>query len=148
MKLILTQEVAGLGDAGDAVEVRDGYGRNFLIPQGRAMLWTRGADKQVVAMRRARAVRQVRDLDHAREVKARLESLSISYQARVGTSGRLFGSVTVLDVLEAVRRAGGPELDRHSVVIPAPIKAVGAHQVLVRLHPEAEATLRIEVVPS
>ncbi|HEY8372038.1 MAG TPA: 50S ribosomal protein L9, partial [Pseudonocardiaceae bacterium] len=90
MKLILTQEVSGLGGPGDIVEVKDGYGRNYLMPRGLAIRWTKGGEKQVAAIRKAREVRQIRDLDQAREVKAQLEGLTITVPARSGASGRLF----------------------------------------------------------
>src|SRR3954451_13649033 len=107
MKLILTQEVTGLGAPGDVVEVKDGYGRNFLVPRGLALRWTRGAEKQIDTIRRTRAARAVHDKSHAQELKGQLEGLSVRLTARAGTGGRLFGSVTVADVIDAVRAAGG-----------------------------------------
>src|SRR5579875_2407290 len=105
VKLILTREVAGLGLAGDVVDVADGYGRNFLVPRGAAIAWTKGAEKQIVQIKRARAAREIRDLDHAREVKTDLEKLAVSLQARAGKDGRLFGSVTTADIAAAVKSA-------------------------------------------
>lgn len=148
MKLILTQEVTGLGEPGDIVEVKDGYGRNFLVPRGLAMGWTKGAEKQIAAIRKARQVREVRDLGQARQIKSELESLDVRLAAKAGETGRLFGSVTVADVVAAVQACGGPELDRRRVEIGAPIKTLGAHQVSVRLHPEVAATIAVEVVAS
>ncbi len=147
MKLILTQEVTGLGGPGDIVEVKDGYGRNYLVPRGLAMGWTKGAEKQIVGIRKARQVREVREVGQAREIKNELEALSVRLSAKAGETGRLFGSVTVADVVAAVQACGGPELDRRRVEIGAPIKSVGAHQVSVRLHPEVSATITLEVVP-
>ena len=148
MKLILTQEVAGLGAPGDVVEVKDGYGRNFLVPRGVAMLWTRGGEKQITSIKRARSAREIRDLGHANEVKAQLEQLKVMLSARAGTGGRLFGSVTPAEVQEAVKAAGGPELDKRRIELAAPIKSTGQHQVQVRLHPEVTATFGVSVVPS
>ncbi len=147
MKLILTQEVTGLGGPGDIVEVKDGYGRNYLVPRGLAMGWTKGAEKQIVGIRKARQVREVREVGQAREIKNELEALSVRLSAKAGETGRLFGSVTVADVVAAVQACGGPELDRRRVEIGAPIKSVGAHHVSVRLHPEVSATITLEVVP-
>src|SRR5207244_1265472 len=110
MKIILTQEVTGLGAPGDVVEVKDGYGRNYLLPQGFAILWTRGAEKQIALIKRARTAREIRDVGHANEVRAQLEGLKVSLAVRAGTGGRLYGSVTPADVTDAVKRAGGPEL--------------------------------------
>jgi large subunit ribosomal protein L9 len=145
MKLILTQEVTGLGGPGDVVEVAGGYGRNYLVPRGLAMRWTRGAEKQVDLIRRARSAREIRGLDDAKEAAGRLASLHVRLQTRAGGGGRLFGSVSPADIAAAVKSAGGPELDRRRIEIKNPIKTVGAHQVSVRLHPELTATLDIEV---
>ena len=146
MKLILTQEVTGLGAPGDVVEVKDGYGRNFLVPRGLAMIWTRGSEKQIDSIKRARNAREVRGVEHARELKVQLEGLSVSLPARAGETGRLFGSVTVADVVDAVRGAGGPTLDKRRVSIPTPIKTLGTHAVEVRLHPDVLAKLPLSVV--
>ena len=148
MKLILTQEVAGLGGPGDVVEVKDGYGRNYLVPRGAAIRWTRGGEKQVTSIRRGREVRDVRDLGQADEIKGRLESLSVTVPVRAGSGGRLFGAVTGADIVEAVAKAGGPAVDRRRIEIGQPIKTVGAHQVTVRLHPEVTATVSVDVVAS
>ena len=146
MKLILTQDVTGLGAPGDVVEVAPGYGRNYLVPQGLAILATRGAEKQIATIRRAREVREVRDLGQANEIKAQLSGLKVRLPARSGDGGRLFGSVTSTDVVEAVNKAGGPKLDRRLITLAAPIKALGNHTVKVKVHPEVEATLTLEVV--
>jgi large subunit ribosomal protein L9 len=146
VKLILTQDVPNLGAPGDVVEVKDGYGRNYLVPRGFAILATKGAEKQVATIRRAREVREVRDLGHAQEIKAQLADLAVTLPARAGDGGRLFGSVTTADVVEAVTKAGGPTLDRRLVSLDAPIKAVGTHTATVKVHPEVEATVTLQVV--
>ena len=147
MKLILTQDVTGLGAPGDIVEVKDGYGRNYLLPRGLAVVATRGAEKQVDAIRRARKSREIRDLGHAREVAQQLGSLAVTVKAKAaGDSGRLFGSVTSADVVDAVRAAGGPALDRRAVDMPSQIKTVGQYPVTVRLHPEVTTELEVAVV--
>ena len=146
MKLILKQEVSGLGGPGDLVEVADGFGRNYLLPQGKAMLATKGAEKQIAAIRRAREVRDVRDLGSAKSVASELAALTVTLPARAGEGGRLFGSVTAGDVVDAVSKAGGPKLDKRRVVLNAPIKALGSHTVTVKVHPEVDATVTVEVV--
>jgi len=146
MKLILTQEVTGLGAPGDVIEVKDGYGRNYLLPRGLGVVWTKGGEKQVTQIKRARGAREIRDLDHANEIKADLEALTVTLTTRAGETGRLFGSVTVADVADAVRTSGGPDLDKRKIEIGTPIKTVGAHQVTVRLHPEAVAVVDLNVV--
>ncbi len=146
MKLILTQEVSGLGAPGDIVEVKDGYGRNYLVPRGHAIRWTRGAEKQIASIRKAREVREIRDHGTAEQVKGQLEGLSVTLPARSGASGRLFGAVTVADIVRAVRAAGGPEIDKRRIEVGNPIKTLGTHQVSVRLHPEVTATVTVDVV--
>jgi large subunit ribosomal protein L9 len=146
MKLILTHEVTGLGEPGDIIEVKDGYGRNYLIPRGFAIRWTRGGEKEVASIRRARKVREIKNLDQANEVKAQLTGLKVKLATRAGESGRLFGSVTVADIAAAIKAAGGPELDKRRVELGAPIKTLGTHRVTVRLHPEVSAALDLDVV--
>lgn len=146
MKLILTQEVAGLGDAGDIVEVKDGYGRNYLLPRGLAIGWTRGGEKQVTQIKRARKSREIRNLDHAKEVKAEIEALTVNVPAKAGDSGKLFGSVTNTDVMNAIKAAGGPLVEKRNVQISAPIKKTGSHTVAIDLHPDVVANVEIRVV--
>jgi len=148
MKIILTQEVTGLGAPGDVVEVKDGYGRNYLLPQGFAIRWTKGGEKQIALIKRARSAREIRDLGHANEVRERLEKLTVRLSARAGSGGRLFGSITTGEVVSAVKSAGGPDLDRRRVELPGHIKSVGAYQVQVRLHPEVTAKFALNVVAS
>ncbi len=148
MKLILTQEVTGLGTPGDVVEVKAGYGRNYLVPRSLAMPWTRGSEKQIDLIKRARQAREIRSLDDAREAASRLSGLKVRLQKRAGSGGRLFGSISTADIAEAVRNAGGPELDKRKIEVKNPIKTIGAHQVAVRLHPDVSARLDIEVAAS
>jgi large subunit ribosomal protein L9 len=146
MKLILTHEVTGLGAPGDVITVKDGYGRNYLLPRGYAIAWTKGGEKQVETIRKARKSREVRDLGHAQELKAALERLNVRLATRAGESGRLFGSVTVADIAEAVTGSGGPAVDKRKIEITTPIKTVGTHKVSVRLHPEVSATVGVTIV--
>jgi large subunit ribosomal protein L9 len=148
MKLILTNEVPGLGLAGDVVEVADGYGRNYLVPRGNAISWSKGAEKQVSQIKRARDAREIRDLGHAREIKADLEKLSVKLVVRAGEGGRLFGSVTSNDIVSAVKAAGGPLLDRKRVQLPGHIKTTGEHTVTIDLHPDVLAVVPVAVTAS
>jgi large subunit ribosomal protein L9 len=145
MKLILTQEVAGLGAPGDVVEVKDGYGRNYLIPQGSAIRWTRGAQKTIDSIKSARASRAVRDADHAAEVKTQLEADTFQVKVRAGSGGRLFGAVTVGDIADAIAEAG-PAVDKRTIMVGAPIKTLGAHTVTVKVLDDVEATVNLNVV--
>ncbi len=146
MKIILTQEVSGLGAPGDIVEVKDGFGRNYLLPQGFAIAWTKGAEKQVTLIKRARSAREIRDLGHANEVKSQIEGLKVNLKARAGDGGRLFGSVTPAEIVDAVKAAGGPSLDRRRLELPGHIKSLGAYPVSIRLHPEVTAKFNLNVV--
>ena len=149
MKLILTAEVDHLGSAGDTVEVKDGYGRNYLLPRGLAIVATRGAQRQADDIRRGQETKVVRDLEHANELKAAIDGLdAVALTVKTaGDSGKLFGSVTAADVVAAIRKAGGPNLDKRTVHLPkAHIKSVGTHAVEVRLHPSVNATVSVDVV--
>jgi large subunit ribosomal protein L9 len=146
MKLILTGDVPNLGAPGDIVEVKDGYGRNYLLPQGFAIPWTRGAEKQIVTIKRARSAREIRDLGQANEVKNQLAALDVTLTARAGSGGRLFGSITPTEIVDAVKAAGGPQLDRRRLELPGHIKTTGAYNVQVKLHPEVTATFPVNVV--
>ena len=151
MKLILTTEVENLGSAGDAVEVKDGYGRNYLLPRGFAIVSTRGAQRQADAIRRSQELKSVKSLDHANELKAAIEELGaieLAVKADPGT-GKLFGSVTAANVVAAIKKAGGPNLDKRTVSLPkAHIKAVGTHPIAVRLHQNVDASVSLNVVAS
>jgi large subunit ribosomal protein L9 len=146
MKLILTAEVTGLGSSGDTVEVKGGYGRNYLLPRGLAMIATRGAEKQIAGLRRARDARDVRTLEEAQALAGRLSGLTVTLPARSGDGGRLFGRITTADVAAAVSAAGGPELDRRRIELPSSIKSVGTHTVTVRVHPEVSVPVTLDVV--
>jgi large subunit ribosomal protein L9 len=148
MKLILTQEVTGLGAPGDVVEVKDGYGRNYLIPRGDAIRWTRGGEKTVESIKKARSARAVRNHDHAEQIKTKLESAPVPVKVRAGEGGRLFGAVTVTDLADAIAEVSGESIDKRTIAVGNPIKALGAHQVTVRLHDEVSATVALNVVPA
>src|ERR671933_1376795 len=137
MKLILTHEVTGLGAPGDIVEVKDGYGRNYLIPRGFALRWTRGGEKQIESIKSARDSRAVRDLGKAEEIRASLESSTVDVPVRAGAGGRLFGAVTVSGIADAINRSvgsGAGVVDKRKIIVGNPIKSLGAHQVTVRVH--------------
>ena len=146
MKLILTQEVTGLGAPGDVVEVKDGYGRNYLVPRGLGIRWTRGAEKTVESIKAARSSRAVRDHDHAEAIKAKLEAAPVNVAVRAGEGGRLFGAVTVGDIAAALAETAGEEVDKRTIVVSNPIKALGSHEVGVRLLDDVSATVSLNVV--
>ncbi|MGV0837051.1 50S ribosomal protein L9 [Mycolicibacterium thermoresistibile] len=149
MKLILTADVEHLGSPGDTVEVKDGYGRNYLLPRGLAIMATRGAERQAAEIRRAREIKAVRGLEHANELKTAIEGLGpleMPVKAAPDT-GKLFGSVTAAAVVSALKKAGGPSLDKRVVQLPkSHIKTVGSHEVTLELHPEVSANVTLNLV--
>jgi len=145
-KLILTNEVAGLGSAGDVVEVKNGYARNYLIPQGFAVAWTRGGEKQVASIRAARDARAIHDHEEAVALKNSLESNSVRLAVKAGAEGRLFGSVKTADVADAVKAAGLGDLDKRKIHITSPIKSTGEHEATVRLRDDLTAVITLQVV--
>lgn len=145
-KVILTNEVSGLGAAGDVVEVKNGYARNYLVPQGLAVHWTRGGEKQVEQIRGARAARALASLQDAAELKAKLEEGKVKLAVKAGSEGRLFGSVKTADIVAAVAAAGIGELDKRTIEITSPIRSLGEHSASVRLHGELSATITLQVV--
>ena len=145
MKLILTHEVTNLGAPGDIVEVKDGYGRNFLLPRNFAIRWTKGGAKQVESIKAARDAHAIHDLEEAQSIKGNLEANPINVPVRSGAGGRLFGAVTVSDIAEALATAGA-KVDKRRIEVGNPIKSLGAHTVSVRVHPEVSATVKLNVV--
>ena len=145
-KIILTNEVTGLGEPGDVVEVKDGYARNYLVPRGLATAWTKGAEKQITAIRKARKAREIHSLDDAKAARDSLESKTVVVTAKAGQSGRLFGAVTTADIADAVKALGSLTIDRRKVEIGQPIKSTGEYSVKVRLHAEVAATVSVKVV--
>ena len=148
MKVILTHEVSSLGTAGDVVDVKDGYARNFLFRRGLATAWTKGGQKQVDSINKGREVRAINSLEEAKSIKGNLENKAVKVAAHAGASGRLFGAVSTADIAAAVKAAGGPELDKRKIEVKQAIKTLGSYEATVRLHPEVAATLKFEVVPA
>ncbi|APE22744.1 MULTISPECIES: 50S ribosomal protein L9 [Streptomyces] len=146
MKIILTHEVSGLGAAGDVVDVKDGYARNYLVPRGFAIRWTKGGEQDVAQIRRARKIHEIATIEQANEIKAQLEGTKVRLAVRSGDAGRLFGSVTPADIASAIKSAGGPDVDKRRVELGSPIKTLGSHQVSVRLHADVAAKLGVEIV--
>lgn len=146
MKVVLTQEVRSLGSPGDVIDVADGYARNYLLPRGLADRATKGALRQVEGIKRTQEVREVRDRSKADELASQLGNLTIRVAAKAGDGGRLFGQVTPQAVADAVVKAGGPKIDKKRLHFEGPIKSLGAHTASLRIHPEVEAHLTIEVV--
>ena len=145
-KIILTNEVSGLGSAGDVVEVKNGYARNYLLPRGFAVIWSKGGEKQVSSIRQARDARQLATIEEAQTLKARLEEGSVKLSVKAGVGGRLFGSVKTADIAAAVAEAGIGQIDKRKVEIPNPIRSVGEYLATVRLHGDLVATIKLKVV--
>ena len=146
IKVVLRDTVRGLGKRGEVVEVSDGYARNYLLPKGLAMRSSTGAETQAAAMRASRDVRDARDRAAAEEIAKRLAPTVIKVEARASGEGRLFGSVSEADVVEAVYAQTGLEIDRRVVVLDEPIKSVGMHSVPAHLHSDVQVFLQVDVV--
>ena len=148
MKLVLRSDVAQVGKKGDIVDVADGYGRNYLVPKGLAFPASEGVEAQATAMRRSRDVRDASDRAAAQEVATSLVPKVITITARAGAEGKLFGSVTTHEIVDAVAAQAGVELDRRQVHLDEPIKTLGTHLVPAKLHAEVEFPITVEVVAS
>ena len=144
-KIILTNEVSGLGSAGDVVEVKNGFARNYLLPRGFAVLWSKGGEKQVESIKAARATRALATVEEANTLKAALEGKSVRLTAKAGVGGRLFGSVKTADVAAAVAAAGLGEIDKRKIAFVTPIRTTGEHLATVRLHGDTVATITLQV---
>jgi large subunit ribosomal protein L9 len=147
MRLVLRADVRGLGKKGELIEVTDGYARNFLVPRGLAMKASKGVEAQAAAMRRSRDVRDAADRSAAEEVAKVLVPTVVNVAAKAGAEGRLFGSVTAADVVDAVEAQTGVQLDRRSLHIDEPIKTLGTHTVQAKLHADVEFAITVEVAP-
>jgi len=145
-KLILTHEVTGLGAPGDVVDVKNGFARNYLIPQGFAVAWTRGGEKQIDSIKAARVAREHATLEEAQDLKAKLQATAVSLKVKAGEGGRLFGSVKTSDIADAVAAAGLGSVDKRKIEITTPIKAIGTHEASIRLRDDVVATITINVV--
>ena len=145
MKLILIEDVQGTGKKGETVTVRDGYARNFLVPRGLAVPATEGNVARFENIVRSVSNRKARDLQTASELKARLEETPLTIKKKAGDDGRLFGSVTHKDVVEAVKAVSGVEIDKKLVRLEEPIKMTGSHTVVIHLQPDVNAEIKIEV---
>ncbi|MBL3699447.1 50S ribosomal protein L9 [Leucobacter luti] len=144
-KVILTNEVQGLGSAGDVVDVKTGYARNYLVPQGYGVHWTRGGEAQVAQLRAARDARALASAEDAQALKAKLQDGKIRLQAKTGTGGRLFGSVKPAAVAAAVSAAGLGEIDKRKITVPS-IKSTGEYKAIVHLHEGVDATVTLQVI--
>jgi large subunit ribosomal protein L9 len=145
-KLILTHEVTGLGAAGDIVDVKNGYARNYLLPRGYAITWTKGGEKDVENIKAARAARAVANLEEAQRIAAGLSSAKVTLTVKAGESGRLFGTIKQADVAAAIEAQGLGKVDKRNVEIAQVIKSVGNYSATVRLHEDVLADIDLAVV--
>ena len=145
MKVILTHEVSKLGTAGDVVDVKPGFARNYLLRNNLATEWTKGGQKQVDSITKARETRSIKTLEEAKSVKGNLENAKVTLKARAGENGRLFGAVTTGEIADAIKEAGAGSVDKRKIEITTPMRSLGEYSVLVRLHPEVQATVDVKV---
>jgi len=145
MKIILTQDVPKLGTSGTVQDVAPGYARNFLIPQGMAVVATKGSIKQVEERQAAEARRIAKQEEELRGLSDRLQGMRVQIEARVGERGRLFGSITSADIADALTAQVGEEIDRRKIDLDEPIRTVGEHQVMIRLVGRLQPTVNVVV---
>ena len=143
-KLILTHEVSGLGIAGDVVDVKDGYARNYLVPRKLATPWSAGAEEQIDALRKSRRDKEIASVEEAQAARNSLQSTSVTVEAKAGESGRLFGAVTPADIATAI--GDRAKVDKRRIHIAQPIKALGTYTVQVSLHDDLSAAVEVNVV--
>ena len=148
MRGVLRADVNNVGKKGDIVDVADGHARNYLLPKGFAMKATQGVQVQAASMRRSRDIKDARDREAAETVARTLVPAVIRISAKAGAEGKLFGSVTAADVVEAVASQTKVELDRRRIHLDEPIKTLGTHGVPVKLHSDVEFQVTVEVVPT
>lgn len=146
LKLILTHEVTGLGAPGDVIDVKNGYARNYLVPQGYAVQWTRGGEKQVESIKAARVAREHATIEEAQDLKAKLQAATVKLVVKAGEGGRLFGSVKTSDIANAVATAGIGTVDKRKIEITNAIKVTGTHEATIRLRDDIIATITLQVV--
>ena len=145
-KLILTNEVQGLGSAGDIVEVKNGYARNFLIPGGLAVMWSRGGEKQVTQIRDARDARAIASEEEALAIKSKLEGALIKLTAKAGSNGRLFGAIKTSDLADAIKALGFGEVDKRKIQFGSSIRTIGDYEASVRLNSDLVARVKLQIV--
>jgi large subunit ribosomal protein L9 len=148
MKVILTKDVADLGNKGDIVDVADGYARNYLVPRSMAVLATRGALRQAEAMRAAREEAARRALAEAEQLAQNLVGARVVVAARAGDEGKLFGSIGAGDVAEAIKKFTGYEVARDTVHLETPIKEIGLHEITLQPHTEVDFKVTLDVIPA
>lgn len=148
MKLILTADVQELGKRGDVVDVANGYARNFLLPRKKAVKASEGMLRQAEVTRAARLEAERRAKEQAEDIATQLVGTRVVLAAQAGDEGQLYGSVSVPDIVEGVKRFTGIELERGSIEVERPIKAIGLHEILVKLHPEVEFPLTLDIIPA
>lgn len=148
MKLILTADVKDLGKRGDVVDVADGYARNYLMPKSFAIKANEGALQQAESIREARIEAERKAKEEAEAIATQLVGSRVVIAAQAGDEGQLYGSVTMADVVEGIKRFTGIELERHHVSVAAPIKAIGLHEIQIKVHPDVEFPLTLDVIPA
>ncbi len=148
MRLILLSDVTDLGHKGDLVDVADGYARNYLLPKKKAMVATDGALEQAEKLRAAREAFERQAKEAAEKVALQLAGVRVVLAAQAGDEGKLYGSVSTGDVIEGIKKFTGVELERSVVDVRSPIKAIGLHEVWVKLHTDVEFPITIDVIPA
>ena len=145
MEVLLLKDVEELGEAGQIKKVADGYARNYLVPRGLAVCATPGAIKQAEKQRNAASRRQAKELSEAQALAQLLDGVSVTFEARAGEADRLYGSITNVNIAEALEEKVGQEVDRRKITLEEPLKELGTHAVTIRLAPGAEAKVTVVI---
>ena len=145
MKLILTADLPNVGDVGQVVDVADGYGRNYLIPRGFAILATPANERSLAQQQKARLAREAKNKAEAEALATQLQALLLSIPKKTGEGERLYGSVTSMDIADLIK-ARGISLDRRRIMLETPLKTLGRHKVPIRLHPDVVAEVEVAVI--
>lgn len=147
MKVLLIQDVDNLGYAGDVKKVANGFGRNYLLPQGMAVLATPGAMKQAETIRKAAEKRRAQETEDARAIANQIANLELIFERRAGETGKLYGSVTSGDIAEAIKEKTEIDIDKRKVSLHEPIRNLGEQEVTVKLMIDVSTTVKVEVLP-
>ncbi len=145
MQVLFLKDVPGVGSAGQVKKVADGYARNFLLPQGLAVVASPGALTQAEAIKQSAARREAKTLAQAQEIASTLAQTTLTFRAKAGAGDRLFGSITSGDIAQALVREKHVTVDKHKIALPTPIKGLGARQVEIKLHPQVTAAITVVV---
>jgi large subunit ribosomal protein L9 len=146
MKLILKENIKKIGNVGDIVEVNDGFARNFLLPKGKAILYSKGNFKQVEYLKKKDLEKREKEKFEAKELAEKINRISLDIKVKAGKEGKLFGSVTSKEIADLLFKENKIELDRKKIVLKDPLKKLGIHSVSINLHKDVDAVIKVNLI--